>query len=283
LNTLVFNEHLEGSADFDRLERERQQRGAAIIAASRRPEAPAPTSAPNISELREALRRAQEELAHGQHNLEVAEGALARLDELRAKLEAKLAEFEGAEAAHRDATGSALRDWLGAGAATEAPTIPLASDLAESRAGRASVEGELAAVNKVGAELAEGLAQRRREFDVARVRVHRAAKAVMAAEARTIADQILAAQRIAADLYALLEPLAPLWFPDGSSGPGSTIPIDTVTAAVLNDFTLAKDDQAPSVRRQQVGDSTAAWHAFFARLVGGDADAGLEAAPDAAD
>jgi hypothetical protein len=117
---------------------------------------------------------------------------------------------------------------------------------------------------------------------VARARVHRAAKAVLAAEARSIADQVLAAQRVAEDLYALLAPLSPLWFPDGAAGPGSTVPLDTATVEVLNQPHLAAGDLAPSVRRQQVGASTAAWHSLFDRLLG-DADAELEAVRDAAD
>jgi hypothetical protein len=275
-NTLVFCEHLEGDADFARLERERQQRSADVIAASRRPE-PIPTpAAADIAELRSRLGDAQTELADAQHDVAVAEGALARVDGLRIKLEERLAELDGFETAHREATGSALRHWLGASAESEAPVIPLASDLTEARASRTSVEAEKAAVDKISAELAEGLAQRQREFEMAKTKVHRQAKLVLAAEARTIADQILAAQRVAADLYALLEPLSPLWFPDGAAGPGSTIPLDLVAVKVLNDPTLAKNDLAPSVRRKQVADSAAAWHSLFDRLLG-DAAAELEA------
>ena len=109
-----------------------------------------------------------------------------------------------------------------------APAIGHDLDADESRR-------RLAALERAGAVLAEKLAVAEKAADFAAAALHAAAKAVLAVEARALADRAGSGLAAAVDAWRTLDPLTRQWFPGQPGTPGGPIPLDGATAAHLPD------------------------------------------------
>jgi hypothetical protein len=122
--------------------------------------------------------------------------------------------------------------------------------------------------------LAEDIAKAQREVAGATGQVRDLARAVMSAQARRIADEIIAHEQAAGELYRALKPISENWFGGRHGEPGAAVPLDAATRAVFaKPPRLSGIDNIPPAQKSAMdAAASGAWKTFFDALTA-DADA----------
>jgi hypothetical protein len=267
MNSLQFNECLEGDAEFARLEAERQQRSAGVIAASRRPEGPAPSPQPDIAALWEALQRAAGDLAEARRlesdaafEVERVEGALDR---------ARDALFEAERVA--DAAAEIAADaFLAGGSSLGQPSVGNGLDHNPRPSPAHDVALRHGIVTRIEhrLEMAISARDRARAAVISADTAHKkAALAIVCADAERDAADLARYEVEAARLWSRLSILNGLWLGGAVVGPPPLGP--RAVDAVQSPPRLAMADRSPVEMRAVAEGIAAGWRKRFAELLEG--------------
>jgi hypothetical protein len=251
---------------------ERRARLWSELTTRREPAAPPPA---DDGELRLSLAQRIAENTVAQDVLNRASQAVARANAVHAVASEKVAELEAAERVCTEDFAREVAKWAAAGAdGVEQPQLADPGRANITRIRLATARDGLAAASIARNQLGLKHERAQRTADNAQQQLFAAAKAVISAEARAIADEIERIEQLAGEAFRRLDALAMTPFPVKRGAAALPIQFDPVTTKVaLDPPRRGRVDMAPPVRSTTDRATGDAWRAYFAALL---ADAGAQ-------